>query len=124
MKRSLKKNAGWGGGYRRISQWGISPFDHLPKVHQLLIPKLGLITLSPPETAGYQVGRIYGCPDLSKSKRLHFLGIPGRVFSSSTWGKSEKVYCGGCGTRTHDPEKKHGLSTTAFVEELVGYQSV
>ena len=28
-------------------------------------------------------------------------------------GKSEKVYYGGCGDRTHDP-KTHGLSTTPF----------
>ena len=43
------------------------------------LPKLSLITLSPPETAGYQVGRIYGGPP-SISKPFHFLGIPRRVF--------------------------------------------
>ena len=39
------------------------------------LPKLSLVTLSPPETAGQQVGRIYGGP-LSISKPFHFLGIP------------------------------------------------
>ena len=44
------------------------------------LPKLRLITLSAPETAEYQVGRIYIRADLSISKRFHFLGIPGRLF--------------------------------------------
>ena len=34
-------------------------------------------------------------------------------------GKSEKVYYGGCGDRTHDP-KTHGLSTTPFVKDFSG----
>ena len=34
-------------------------------------------------------------------------------------GKSEKVYYGGCGDRTHDP-KNHGLSTTPFVKDFSG----
>ena len=56
------------------------------------LPQLSLITLSPPETAGYQVGRIYGPAGYIYgrtcylSKRFHFLGIyPGEYFSSSTW---------------------------------------
>ena len=33
--------------------------------------------------------------------------------------KSEKVYYGGCGDRTHDP-KTHGLSTMPFVKDFSG----
>ena len=37
------------------------------------------------------------------------------------WGKSEKfIIIVDGGDRTHDP-KTHGLSTTPFVKELVGY---
>ena len=50
------------------------------------LPKLSPITLSPPQTAGYQVGRIHGrtCP---LSKPFHFLGIPGRVFFKFDMGR-------------------------------------
>ena len=45
--------------------WGISPFDYLLKVNwSNSLPKLSLIRLFPPETAGYRVGRIYGRTDL------------------------------------------------------------
>ena len=51
------------------------------------LPKVSLITLSPPETAGYQVGRIYG-RTCHLSKPFHFLGIPGRVLFKFDMGKN------------------------------------
>ena len=45
------------------------------------------------------------------------------MLSISTWGKTEKVYYVDGGIRTHDPEN-HDLSTSPFVEELVGYYLV
>ena len=62
---------------------------------------------------------MYGGP-LSISKPFHFLGIPGRVFFKFDMGKSEKFIIVDGGDRTHDP-KTHGLSTTPFVKDLVGY---
>ena len=47
-------------------------------------------------------------------------GYQGEYFSSWTWGNSEKFIIVDGGDRTHDP-KTHGLSTTPFVKELVGY---
>ena len=44
------------------------------------LPKLSLIILFPPETAGYQVGRIYGRTCQYPSGFISFLGIPGSIF--------------------------------------------
>ena len=52
--------------------------------------------------------------------RFIFWVYRGEYFSSSTWGKSDKFIIVDGGDRTHDP-KAHGLSTTPFVKELVGY---
>ena len=58
------------------------------------LPKRSLITLSPHETAGYQVGQIYGRTCQYPSGFISW-GNRVQYFSSSTWGKSEKVcYCG------------------------------
>ena len=83
------------------------------------LPRLSLITLSPPETAGENFGRIYG-RTCHLSKPFHSLGYQGEYFPSSTWGKSENFIIVDGGDRTYDP-KTHGLSTTPFVKELVGY---
>ena len=59
--------------------------------------------------------------DLSLIQAISFPGVPEReYFSSSTWGKFEIFTIVDGGDRTHDP-KTHGLSTTPFVKELVGY---
>ena len=57
---------------------------------------------------------------LQISKRLHFLGITGRVFFKIDKGKVVNVFVVDGDIRTHDP-KTHGLSTTSFVKELVGF---
>ena len=51
------------------------------------------------------------------SKPFHFLGIPGRVFFKFAMEKSEKVYYGGCGDRTHDP-KTHGPADDVICEGI------
>ena len=48
-------------------------------------PKLSLITPSPPETARYQVGWIYG--GTCQYPSGFFLGIPGRVLFKFNMGK-------------------------------------
>ena len=73
---------------------GTSAFDHTCKRLTSSLPKLSLITLSPPETAGSQVGRIYGRICQYPSDFISW-GYRGEHFSSSTWGKSEvRYYCG------------------------------
>ena len=59
-------------------------------------------------------GGIAGRPDIradvSISKRFHFLGIPGRVFSSPTWEKSEKSLLSWCGRWDSNPRPKNTWS--------------
>ena len=77
--------------------------------------KLSLTTFSPPETAGYQVGRIHRRTCQYPSGFIS-LGYRGEYFSSSTWGKSEqKYFIVDVGLEPTTP-KTHGLSTTPFVK--------
>ena len=55
-----------------------------------LLPKLSLTNNTPPpETAGYQVGRIYEQTCQYPSGFISWV-YRGEYFSSSTWGRSEK----------------------------------
>ena len=84
------------------------------------LPKLSLITLPPPETAGYQVGRVYGRTCQYPSDFISW-GYRGEYFSSSTWGKSEgRYYCGWWDSNPRPTPKAHGLSTTPFVKKFSG----
>ena len=65
------------------------------------------MTLFPPETAGHQVGRIYGRTCEYPSGFISWV-YRGEYFSSSTRGKSEKSLLPGIvdgGIWTHDPKK-------------------
>ena len=50
------------------------------------LPKLSIIAFSPPETAGYQVGRIYG-RTCQLSKPFHFLGYA--RYSHDDWKREQ-----------------------------------
>ena len=85
------------------------------------LPKLSLITLSPPETAGYQVCRIYGRTCQCPSGFISW-GYRGEYFSSSTWGKSEKVYH--CGWWDLNPRPQNPWSADDAICEGISGASV
>ena len=60
---------------------------------------------------------------MSVSKRFLFLGIPGSesIFHVSHGESLKKITIVDGRIRTHDPKNPHGLSTTPFVKEPVGY---
>ena len=83
------------------------------------LPNLSLITLSPPETAGYQVVRING-RTCQLSKPFHFLGIPGRVFFKFDMdGESLKKFIMVDVGFEPTTQQKHGLSTTPSVNVII-----
>ena len=87
------------------------------------LPKLSLLTPPPPETAGYQVGRVYGRTCQHPIKRFHFLGVPGRVFFKfDMHGESLKkfIMCGGWRDSNPRPRRKHGSVDDAICQGISG----
>ena len=88
------------------------------------LPKLSLITLlPPPETAGQQVGRIYG-RTCQLSKPFRFLGITGesifQVRHGNNNGESLKKFIMVDVGFEPTTRKTHGLSTAPFVKDISG----